>query len=111
MVFADMRLDQQARRRARRRQAADRPGRAEGQIADAAHVDDRRVRFDLLDDSGKLGDHAGASKSRRAVAWCAWHIATASASAASGWPPTQPGSSRRTINCTCDFFVCDAATT
>src|ERR1700730_17505509 len=103
MVFADMRLDQQARRRARRRQAADRPGRAEGPIADAAHVDDRRIRFDLLDDAGELGDHACASKSRRAAAGCGWQIATPSAWAASAWPPTQPGSSRRTINCTCDF--------
>ena len=35
---------------------------------DAAHVDDRRVRFDLLDDAGELGDHACAPRSRRIAA-------------------------------------------
>ena len=71
VVLADMRLDQQPRRAAGRRQPADRPGRAEGEIADPADIDDRAVRSDLLEDAGELGDHRAGprrkSRSRPAV--------------------------------------------
>src|SRR4029077_248779 len=103
VILADVRLDQQPRGQPGGRQAADCSGRAEGEIADTVDVDDSRIRLYLLDDAGKLGDHGRAPKRRRTAACCAWQIATASASAASGSLLLRPDSSRPTINCTCDF--------
>src|ERR1700720_4646876 len=99
VVLADVRLDQQPHQRTRGRQAADRSGRAESEVTDTVNIDDSRIRLNLLDEAGELGDHGCLPKSRRTAACCAWQIATASASAASGSLLSQPDSSRATISC------------
>src|SRR6202011_4317534 len=75
----------------------------------------------LIEDPGEFGDHrlidsraAGSRtgcQNRIVPAWCAWQIATASASAASGVAIAQPGNNRRTIICTWSFSACPAPTT
>ena len=47
----------------------------------------------------------------RLARWCAWQIATASASAASARRIAAPGSRRRTIICTCAFSAPPVPTT
>jgi len=110
VILADMRLDQQPRRLPHPRQQPERPARAEGEIANPPDIDDRTVGAHLIDDARELGDH-DACQTRIVPAWCAWQIATASASAASAEAIEQPGNSRRTISCTCDFSACPAPTT
>src|SRR5262245_4049614 len=111
VVLAHMRLDQQPRRRTGGRQTADCSRRAEGEVTHTVDVDDGAIGVYLLDDAGELGDHGRSPRNRRAAACCAWQIATASASAASGLVLSQLDNNRPTINCTCDFSACPAPTT
>ena len=111
-----MGLDQQPRRAARRRQQAERAGRAEGQIADPADIDHRALRRR----PGRRCRRAWRSSRRAPRAWRQARVVRRDGRGRSPpparrrrrrWSIAQPGSSRRTISWTCAFSAWPAPTT
>src|SRR5581483_4159074 len=86
-------------------------------IGDTVDVQQQPVLGHVVDAAGQLADHRAASRKslaphcRKVPMWCSWQIATASASAASGDPACEAGSSTRTMTCTCSLPAWPAPTT
>src|SRR5919206_4046857 len=108
VILADMSLDFERDGAAEFGQPGQRARRTEDEIAHAANIDDGPILAGRIEGAAELRDHRPSSdpaiaQCRFVDAWCAWQMATASASAASALPIIAPGRRRRTIICTCSL--------